>query len=76
MFKEARMMTATDTAAQHRLGMVLVASSAAVFGLAGILTKSIDADPLTITCWRGLIGGLLMSAYVRYARVRGARRGH
>ncbi|PWK75613.1 DMT family transporter [Aminobacter sp. AP02] len=53
---------------QHRLGVVLIASSAAVFGLAGILTKSIDADPLTITCWRGLVGGLLISAYVMWRR--------
>ena len=68
-------MPATDTAAQHRLGMVLVASSAAVFGLAGILTKSIDADPLTITSWRGLVGGLLMSAYVLWRRRNGAGEG-
>ncbi|MGF7006079.1 DMT family transporter [Aminobacter sp. BE322] len=57
--------------AKHRLGMALVALSAAVFGLAGILTKSIDADPLTVTSWRGLVGGVLISAYVLWRRARG-----
>lgn len=58
----------TKAVSQHRLGVMLIAGSAAVFGLAGILTKSIDADPLTITCWRGLVGGLLISAYVLWRR--------
>jgi len=65
------MSTTSETAAQHRLGMLLVAASAAVFGLAGILTKSVDADPLTITSWRGLVGGLLISAYVLWRRRNG-----
>lgn len=65
------MSTATETA-QHRLGMLLVAASAAVFGFAGILTKSVDADPLTITSWRGVIGGVLISAYVLWRRRNGA----
>lgn len=69
--REKRMTTASETAAQHRLGMLLVAASAAVFGLAGILTKSVDADPLTITSWRGLIGGMLISAYVLWRRRNG-----
>ena len=43
---------------------MLVTAAAAVFGLAGALTKSISADPLTITCWRGLFGGLIITAYV------------
>lgn len=62
---------ATDTfdgASEHRLGILLVALSAAVFGLSGILTKSIDADALTITSWRGLAGGLLITAYVFWRR--------
>ncbi|GAA2863148.1 drug/metabolite transporter (DMT)-like permease [Aminobacter niigataensis] len=57
-----------DGASEHRLGMLLVTLSAAVFGLSGILTKSIDADPLTITSWRGLAGGLLITAYVLWRR--------
>jgi drug/metabolite transporter (DMT)-like permease len=28
------------------------------------MTKAIDADPLTIACWRGLFGGILVTAYV------------
>ncbi|WP_315920716.1 DMT family transporter [Mesorhizobium sp. SP-1A] len=50
------------------LGIMLVAASAAVFGLAGVLTKSIHADPLTINCWRGLVGGALISVYVFWRR--------
>ncbi|TIX41438.1 MAG: EamA family transporter, partial [Mesorhizobium sp.] len=43
-------------AAERTLGIVLVSASAVVFGLTGVLTKSIHADPLTITCWRGFVG--------------------
>ncbi|NGN40719.1 DMT family transporter [Mesorhizobium sp. CGMCC 1.15528] len=50
------------------LGVTLVSASAAVFGLAGVLTKSIHADPLTINCWRGFAGGLLITAYVFWRR--------
>lgn len=53
---------------KHLLGVCLIAGSAAVFGLAGVLTKSIEADPLTINCWRGFVGGLMISAYVLYRR--------
>jgi drug/metabolite transporter (DMT)-like permease len=52
------------------LGIVLVTASAAVFGLAGVLTKSIHADPLVIACWRGLVGGLLIGLYVAWRRWR------
>ena len=55
---------------QRALGMALVIASAAVFGLAGVLTKSIHADPLTITTWRGLVGGLLIAVYVAWQRRR------
>ncbi|WP_018427093.1 DMT family transporter [Hoeflea sp. 108] len=66
------MTGAAGSASEHRLGIVLVALSAAVFGLAGVLTKSIDTDPLTITSWRGLIGGILISAYVFWRRAHGS----
>ncbi len=55
---------------ERLLGVVLVTASAAVFGLAGVLTKSIHADPLTINCWRGLVGGLLVAVYVFWRRRR------
>ena len=54
------------------LGAVLVGLSAAVFALAGVLTKAISTDALTIACWRGLIGGLIVTAYVVW---RGTRDG-
>lgn len=49
-------------------GTVLVALSAVVFSVSGVLTKMIEADGWTIACWRGLIGGLAVIAYVEYRR--------
>ena len=49
------------------LGMGLVMASALVFSLAGVLTKMIQADAWTIACWRGLVGGVLIAAYVAWA---------
>ncbi|MEP9371106.1 DMT family transporter [Mesorhizobium sp. KR1-2] len=59
-----------DHSAERLLGIVLVTASAAVFGLAGILTKSIRAEPMVIACWRGLVGALLITAYVFWRRGR------
>lgn len=56
------------------LGILLVSASAVVFGLTGALTKSISADALTVTCWRGLVGFLLIGAYVRWRPGRIGRR--
>ena len=50
----------------HLLGIFLVIASALVFSLAGVLTKSIAADAWTIACWRGLLGGMLIAAYVAW----------
>ncbi|MEO5758629.1 MAG: DMT family transporter [Mesorhizobium sp.] len=60
----------TDTPNDRTLGIILVSSSAAVFALTGVLTKSIHADPLTITCWRGFVGSILISLYVLWRRHR------
>jgi len=49
-------------------GIALVALSAVVFSVSGVLTKMIEADGWTIACWRGLIGGLAVIAYVEYRR--------
>jgi drug/metabolite transporter (DMT)-like permease len=57
-----------DQSTERTLGIVLVSSSAAVFGLTGVLTKSIHADPLTITCWRGFVGSILIAFYVFWRR--------
>jgi drug/metabolite transporter (DMT)-like permease len=59
-----------DLTTDRALGTILVSSSAAVFGLTGVLTKSIHADPLTITCWRGLIGAIFIACYVLWRRHR------
>lgn len=50
----------------HLLGIFLVVASALVFSFAGVLTKSITADAWTIACWRGLLGGALIAAYVAW----------
>jgi len=64
----------TDTAAERTLGIILVSCSAAVFGLTGVLTKSIHADPLTIICWRGFVGSILVALYVFWRRHRSGGR--
>ena len=50
----------------HIAGLALVAASALAFSLAGVLTKMISADAWTISCWRGLVGGALIVAYVAW----------
>lgn len=64
------MAVETNQTTERLLGIVLVTASAAVFGLAGVLTKSIHAEPLVIACWRGLVGALLITAYVFWRRGR------
>jgi drug/metabolite transporter (DMT)-like permease len=39
-----------------------------------VLTKSIHADPLTITCWRGFVGSILITVYVLWRRRRSGGR--
>src|SRR5580765_8443420 len=71
---ETQMQGAPDLAAERTLGIILVSSSAAVFGLTGVLTKSIQADPLTIICWRGFVGSILVALYVLWRRHRSGGR--
>lgn len=52
----------------HLTGIVLVALSSVIFSVSGVLTKMIEADGWTIVCWRGLIGGLAVIAYVELRR--------
>jgi drug/metabolite transporter (DMT)-like permease len=68
------MPSTADPAAEHTLGVVLVSSSAAFFALTGALTKSIHANPLVITCWRGFVGSILISLYVLWRRRRSGGR--
>ncbi|TGV77276.1 DMT family transporter [Mesorhizobium sp. M00.F.Ca.ET.149.01.1.1] len=65
---------AADVAAERTLGIILVSASAIAFALTGVLTKSIQADPLTITCWRGFVGSILITFYVLWRRRRSAGR--
>jgi drug/metabolite transporter (DMT)-like permease len=71
------MTDVTNTAeavAERTLGIILVSCSAAVFALTGVLTKSIHADPLTIICWRGFVGSILIALYVFWRRRRSGGR--
>ncbi|RED53656.1 DMT family transporter [Aestuariispira insulae] len=54
----------------HGLGVVLVLLSALAFSLAGIFTKLIEADSITIACWRGLFGflAIVMFLWIRTGR--------
>ncbi|MBW8909300.1 MAG: DMT family transporter [Mesorhizobium sp.] len=65
---------AADVPAERTLGIILVSASAIAFALTGVLTKSIHADPLTITCWRGFVGSILISLYVLWRRRRSGGR--
>lgn len=68
------MVQANEADGKRALGILLVAGSAIVFGLSGVLTKSIAADALTVTCWRGFVGFLLIGAYVRWRPGQTGRR--
>ncbi len=60
-------MTASiDGRSAQRVGILLVTASAIVFSFAGVLTKAIESDAWTITCWRGLLGGSLIVIYVAW----------
>ncbi|WP_421913729.1 DMT family transporter [Mesorhizobium sp.] len=67
-------MRGNSTSTERTLGIVLVSASAAVFALTGVLTKSIHADPLTIICWRGFVGSILITLYVLWRRQRSGGR--
>lgn len=55
-----------DNRSAQRAGILLVTASAIVFSFAGVLTKAIESDAWTITCWRGLLGGSLIVIYVAW----------
>ncbi len=58
------MIADVDRTANHVMGIGLVVASTAFFGLAGVFTKATTAGPWTIAGWRGLIGAILIAAYV------------
>jgi len=60
------------TDSKRTAGIILVLGSALAFSLAGVLTKMISADAWTISCWRGLVGGVLITSYVIWSQ-RSAR---
>ena len=42
----------------HRLGVILVAVSTLAWSTAGLFTRAIDADLMTVIVWRSLFGAL------------------
>lgn len=52
--------------AQGLAGSLMVLASAVAFSVAGTLTKLISADIWVIVCWRGLVGGVIVLAYVAW----------
>ena len=64
----AHSKTRVRSARPRIAGTLLVVASALMFSLSGVLTKSIEAEGWTILCWRGLIGGLAIAAYVALRR--------
>lgn len=54
----------------HSLGVLLIVASTAFYALAGIFTKATSADSWAIACWRGLIGSVVIAAYVYVRRDR------
>jgi len=63
----------TDSHGRHGLGVVLVLLSAVMFSLSGVFTKVIESGAWTILVWRGLIGAILIFAYVSWRRRREPR---
>jgi len=55
---------------QHLLGVLLILAATAFFAIAGVFTKMASADAWVIAGWRGLIGSMLISAYVFWRRRR------
>ena len=52
------------------IGICLVLASTVAFSLSGVLTKVIESDSWTIACWRGLLGGVFITAYVYWQNRR------
>jgi drug/metabolite transporter (DMT)-like permease len=57
-----------DHTGSHVLGIGLIVASTAFFGLAGVFTNAKAAGPWMIAGWRGLIGAILIAAYVFWRR--------
>jgi drug/metabolite transporter (DMT)-like permease len=68
----------SDGLAQHRLGLALVAGAALAWSSAGLFTRLIAADLMTLLFWRGLFSGaaiMLLFAAVERGRIAAALKG-
>ncbi|HTN97383.1 MAG TPA: DMT family transporter [Nordella sp.] len=54
-----------EAAAQHRLGLILVATAALFWSTSGLFVRTIGADLMTMLFWRGVFSGsAVMSVYL------------
>lgn len=58
----------------HRLGLILVAISTLAWSTAGLFTRAIHEDLLTVIIWRGLFGALGLLAVLLVLQGRGGLR--
>lgn len=57
-----------ETSRQRTLGILLVLASAALFAMAGVFTKLVEADVWAITGWRGFVGATITAGYFFWRR--------
>ncbi|MGE0279754.1 MAG: DMT family transporter [Rhizobiaceae bacterium] len=62
-----------ESSQKHLAGVLLILTSTAFFAIAGVFTKMVSADAWVIAGWRGLVGSVLISAYVFWRHRRESR---
>ncbi len=60
-----------DDRAQHRLGILLTATSAIAFSTSGFFTRLIHLEAWTILFWRGMFAGLFIGGFIVWQQRRG-----
>ena len=53
-----------ETSIRHKLGVIIMFTSAVVFSTAGLFTKGVSADAWSVIFWRGLFAALFTFGYV------------
>ncbi|WP_085899353.1 DMT family transporter [Kiloniella majae] len=57
-----------DNIARNKRGIILVILSATLFSMAGIFTKTIQAETWSIIAWRGIFAAILLFIWIIYKR--------
>ena len=53
-----------ESSRRHRLGVILMLTSATVFSTAGLFTKGVSAEAWSVIFWRGLFAALFTTLYL------------